>query len=78
MCLETFRDHSLFRGLSWRRLESPRKEEEEELDDSSQKVRQVRRGDIVVIFVGETHWCYNYGNEPLQIVEIGNTNNPHN
>ena len=47
MCPETFRDHSLFRGRLGHRSESPQKEEEEEEEDSSQKVRQVRRGDII-------------------------------
>ena len=47
MCLETFKDHSLFQGHSGRRSEIPQKEEEEEEEDSSQKVRWVRRGDII-------------------------------
>ena len=47
MCLETFRDHSLFWGRLRRRSESPQKEEEEEEEDSSQKVRRVRRGNII-------------------------------
>ena len=69
-CQETFRDNFLFRGRSGCISESPWEEEEEEEEHSSKKVRRVRRGDVIAIFVGETHWCYNDGNEPLQIVSI--------
>jgi len=37
----------------------------------------VRRGDIIAIFAGETHWWYSDGNEPLQIVSIVITGSPH-
>ena len=73
---ETFRDHSSFRGHSGCRSEIPREEEEEE-EDSSQKVRRVRRGDVIAIFAGASHWWYNDDNEPLQIVAITETTNPH-
>eukprot|EP00253_Pinus_taeda_P031792 PITA_31792 len=74
-CPETYReDESSFQGRSRRRSE--RRGEEEE--DSSQKVRRVRRGDVIAIFAGAAYWCYNDGNEPLQIVAIADVSNPQN
>ena len=72
-CPETFKDNFLFRGRSGCRSERPWEEEEEEEEDSSQKVRRVRRGDVIAIFAGASHWWYNDGNEPLQIVSIADT-----
>ena len=69
-CPETFIDHSSFRGRLGCILESPWEENKEEEEDSSQKVRRVRRGDVIEIFAGASHWWYNDGNEPLQIISI--------
>nr|CAA44874.1 legumin-like storage protein [Picea glauca] len=77
-CPETFRDHSSFQGRSRRRSEGRREEEEEEEEDSSQKVRRVRRGDVIAIFAGAAYWSYNDGNEPLQIVGIADTSSRRN
>ena len=76
-CPETFREDSSFRGRSCRRSEGRREEEDEE-EDSSQKVRRVRRGDVIAIFAGAAHWWYNDGNEPLQLIAIAHTASPHN
>nr|AAA68981.1 legumin-like storage protein [Pseudotsuga menziesii] len=76
-CPETFREDSSFRGRSCRRSEGRREEEDKE-EDSSQKVRRVRRGDVIAIFAGAAHWWYNDGNEPLQLIAIAHTASPHN
>ena len=55
-CPETFKDNFLFRGRSGCRSERPWEKEEEEEEDSSQKVRRVRRGDVIAIFAGASHY----------------------
>nr|CAA64792.1 legumin [Metasequoia glyptostroboides] len=47
-------------------------------DESSQKVRRVRRGDVVAIFAGAAHWWYNDGDKPLRIVAIADSSNYQN
>ena len=37
------------------------------------KRTQVKRGDVIAIFARASHWWYNDGNEPLQIVSIADT-----
>eukprot|EP00253_Pinus_taeda_P008818 PITA_08818 len=75
-CPETFREQS--EGQSRPRSERLREGEGEEEEDSSQKVRRIRRGDVIAIFAGSAYWCYNDGNEPLQIVAIAHTSSPLN
>nr|CAA77568.1 pine globulin-1 [Pinus strobus] len=77
-CPETYReDEPSFQGRRSRRRSSERRGEEED-EDSSQKVRRIRRGDVIAIFAGAAYWSYNDGNEPLQIVAIADTSNPQN
>lgn len=78
-CPETYReDESSFQGRLRDRLETRGEEEGEEKENSSQKVRRVRRRDVIAIFAGVAYRCYNDGNEPLQIVAIADVSNPQN
>ncbi|KAH7864329.1 hypothetical protein Vadar_028372 [Vaccinium darrowii] len=75
-CAETFqsqqssegreggREHEQGRGSSGR--------------DQHQKIRRIRRGDIVALPPGVSHWCFNDGDEELIAVSITDLNNEAN
>ncbi|KDP26533.1 hypothetical protein JCGZ_17691 [Jatropha curcas] len=46
--------------------------------DPHQKIRRIRRGDIIAIPHGAVDWCYNDGNEELVAVTVVHLNNRHN
>ncbi|XP_057816629.2 11S globulin seed storage protein Ana o 2.0101-like [Cryptomeria japonica] len=58
--------------------ERSRREQECARDESSQKVRRVRRGDVVAIFAGAAYWWFNDGDKPLRIVAIADSSNYQN
>ncbi|KAH9295838.1 hypothetical protein KI387_039426, partial [Taxus chinensis] len=58
--------------------ESIRHERERAREESSQKVRRVRRGDVIAIFAGAAYWWYNDGDTPLRIVAIADSSNYQN
>eukprot|EP01018_Ginkgo_biloba_P038605 Gb_30214 [translate_table: standard] len=72
-CPETFQEHSFHE-----RREEERGSEGGGGQGTSQKVRRVRRGDVVAIPAGVVCWLYNDGNERLQIVAIADTSNHQN
>ncbi|XP_065872021.1 11S globulin seed storage protein Ana o 2.0101-like [Euphorbia lathyris] len=47
-------------------------------DDSHQKIRQIRRGDVIALPHGVAHWIYNNGRTPLVLVQIIDLSNQHN
>ncbi|CAL5432665.1 unnamed protein product [Camellia sinensis] len=73
-CAETFQSEKSQEG---------RGEEEQEEGGSSrrdyhQKIRRIRRGDIIALPSGVNHWCYNDGNEVLIAVSINDLNHQSN
>ncbi|CAL5436600.1 unnamed protein product [Camellia sinensis] len=73
-CAETFQSEKSQEG---------RGEEEQEEGGSSrrdyhQKIRRIRRGDIIALPPGVNHWCYNDGNEDLIAVSINDLNHQSN
>ncbi|KAF7152804.1 hypothetical protein RHSIM_Rhsim01G0263800 [Rhododendron simsii] len=46
--------------------------------DQHQKIRRIRRGDIVALPSGVAHWCFNDGDEELVAVSITDLNNEAN
>eukprot|EP01018_Ginkgo_biloba_P038617 Gb_34863 [translate_table: standard] len=70
-CPETFQQQHM-------NFHEKREEERGGFREASQKVRRVRKGDVVAIPAGVTCWLYNDGNERLQIVAIADTFNHQN
>eukprot|EP01018_Ginkgo_biloba_P038570 Gb_26731 [translate_table: standard] len=52
--------------------------EGQQSQERSQKIRRVRRGDVVAIPAGVAYWLYNDGNRSLHIVAIADTSNHQN
>nr|CAA64791.1 legumin [Metasequoia glyptostroboides] len=61
-----------------RREECTRYERERAREESSQKIRRVRRGDVVAIYAGVAYWWYNSGDVPLRTVAIADASNHQN
>ncbi|MQM15888.1 hypothetical protein Taro_048837 [Colocasia esculenta] len=69
-CPETF--HSFDQSQQQRREERPG---QQRFQDQHQKIRRFRRGDIIAMPAGVSHWCYNNGNEPVIAVTVLDTSN---
>ncbi|XP_050206418.1 11S globulin seed storage protein Ana o 2.0101-like [Mercurialis annua] len=69
-CAETFQESQQSAG---RRGSSSDRQQEQH-----QKIRNVRRGDIIALPAGVSHWCYNDGNERLVAVSVYDTANSDN
>ncbi|CAK7328523.1 unnamed protein product [Dovyalis caffra] len=52
--------------------------ERESSEDQHQKVRQVRKGDVVALPAGVADWFYNNGDSPLVLVQLLDTSNAAN
>nr|CAA64790.1 legumin [Cryptomeria japonica]prf//2209280A legumin:ISOTYPE=31 [Cryptomeria japonica] len=61
-----------------REEECSRHERERAREESSQKIRRVRRGDVVAIYAGVAYWWYNDGDTPLRTVAIADASNHQN
>ncbi|XP_008447427.2 11S globulin seed storage protein 2-like [Cucumis melo] len=76
-CAETYESQSAQSSRSTRRMGrrigAGRTEE-----DQHQKIRRVRRGDMIVIPAGTVQWCYNDGGEDLIAVAFLDLNNDDN
>ncbi|CAK9323541.1 unnamed protein product [Citrullus colocynthis] len=71
-CVETYEARSAQVSRSSRRIHGDKEE------DKHQKIRRVRRGDMIVVPAGTVHWCYNDGGQDLVIVAFMDLNNDDN
>lgn len=76
-CAETYEAQSAQSSRSTRRM-GRRIGAGRSGEDQHQKVRRVRRGDMIVIPAGTVQWCYNDGGEDLIAVAFMDLNNDDN
>ncbi|CAK9323542.1 unnamed protein product [Citrullus colocynthis] len=76
-CAETYEAQSTQSSRSTRRM-GRRIGAGRSGEDQHQKVRRVRRGDMIVIPAGTVQWCYNDGGEDLIAVAFMDLNNDDN
>lgn len=84
-CAETYESES-FEDLRSRRAsrqgslrgEQGEQQGEGRRTDQHQRVHRIRRGDILAIPAGATHWCYNDGNQELVAFAVIDINNQAN
>lgn len=59
-CPETFQSSS----------SSSQEEKSSKFNDQHQKIRRFRQGDVVALSAGWAHWCYNDGNEDVEVIVV--------